>query len=1020
MRWKRILLILVSLVAITVALCIISIRFLPDTELVRGSVQEKLVELTGRRIVIGSIKFTGSISDVITLTLEKIAVISPDGKKVASANKLVLVPSLKELFKREFCIKSARIDGLWATFERAADGTIKDPFENIIISDDSKNKIENTPAPGEKTLPPADSGRIEPASPDRNDTLKWSIKSLAIVDSRVDWIDPRIGPGATISLTSISGKLIQKAPGEPVSVQLASRLTPDVKQRALITVDGQILPSSDFSRVERVAVSLGAEKLPVEILQSYLPDWWTGTIAELTLQGRADWEKKKASKFSFITEMIPKSGPTAKIDCKGELITDDSSDLRQISFSAETGALPLKLVVQSIPTDIPLDIDKTVLKTKIKGEWSKEAPWKLQGFASFENVIPAHSLTGIGNPLRVDAEFRFDPDNLFLDKTEIWESSRLASIVGKIEKPFSNDRKMDLTGNLMIRSQWLPHLGIKLPKTVHMKGPIVVQGRAQGATDAPSIDLTGDMTNMDVQWVPYLEKPAGNGARVTLKGKINPATDKKNSRTGFNGEVQINIIGTNVRFADNVPWFQKSGINFNSKLLYHGKTADLKHASFALKGGHTAGEILSATANVTGLGSNTKFEGNASARVNSEIISALGIEKPADFILKGDSNLKGSFAGDTNQVNWTLEMALNNFDISASQAFRKPAGVAGHVKASGKWSKDSLALTSSQITLPGISIVAEGQLNEKNGSLRNIRVDLRRANAKDITKFIPALNGYKISGPMEALLHIRPAEKGITAASTVRLLSVDFHPDKSSLNLEKVQGKIEIQGTTLVADDMSAKVQGAIEGPLKAKLTLNNISSFDDMFGRVSLQIGSGLFKAEQLRNLLNQTQILIGTLLNPTVLEKKGDFMEFESLAGDFDVKSRTAYTENLRLKGQGFSSAAVGKLRLDNQSLDAIAGIHTVTSAGEVLGKIPGVQKFVKQHEDLLKITGLDKELKRFGIQAPTGQETKTDTQGPVKTPVTVIVKLRGPASSPEVLPVLETAVDKQTLARLKSLLH
>ena len=81
MRWKRILLILGSLVAIIVALCIIVIRFLPDTELIRGSVQEKLVELTSRRIVIGSIKFTGSISDVITLTLEKIAVISPDGKK---------------------------------------------------------------------------------------------------------------------------------------------------------------------------------------------------------------------------------------------------------------------------------------------------------------------------------------------------------------------------------------------------------------------------------------------------------------------------------------------------------------------------------------------------------------------------------------------------------------------------------------------------------------------------------------------------------------------------------------------------------------------------------------------------------------------------------------------------------------------------------------------------------------------------------------------------------------------------
>ena len=660
-----------------------------------------------------------------------------------------------------------------------------------------------------------------------------------------------------------------------------------------------------------------------------------------------------------------------------------------------------------------------MLKGKIKGEWNKEAPWKLQGVATFENIISAGMFKGIGHPLRLDTEFRVDPDNLFLDKTEIWESNRLASIIGKIEKPFSADRMMDLAGNTTIRPQWLHDFGINLPKAVDMKGPLGLQAHAHGRPDSPLIDLKIDMTNAAVKWLPYLEKPAGNGGRVTLKGKINPATDKKNS-TGFNGELHLNMVGTNVRFADDIPWFQKSAINFNSKLLFHGKTVDLKNASVALKSGPASGEMLSATANITGLGSNPKFEGTASARVNPEIMSVFGREKPAGFVLKGDSNLKGSFIGDANQISWTLELPLTNLDISANRTFRKPTGVAGHFKASGKWSKDSLALTSSQITLPGVSVVAEGQLNERNGNLKQMKVELKKANAKDIAKFIPAMDGYKISGPLEGLFHIRPGEKGITTSSTVRLLSVDFHPDKSALGLEKIQGKIEMQGTNLVADDIAARVQGAIEGPLKAKFALNNISSFDDMFGRVSLQIGSGQFKAEQLRKLLNQAKILIGTLLNPAGLEKRGDLMEFESLTCDFDVKSRTAYTENLRLKGQGFSSGLVGKLRLDNLSIDAVAGIHTITTAGEVLGKIPGVQKFVKKHEDLLKITGLDKELKRLGLQVPTDQETKPDTEAPAKTPVTVIVKLRGPASSPEALPILETAVDKETLARLKSLLH
>ncbi len=874
MRLKRILLILALFVAITVAFCLFSLRFLPNTELIRGSVQEELIELTGRQIAIGSIKFTSSFSDIITLTLEKIVVVSPDGKKIASVEQLVLVPSLKELFKRELCIKSAIIDGLSATFERTAEGTIKDPFENIIISDQAK-KIENIAAVGEKTPPPTDAGRTEPASSAPRDSLRWSVKSLKIVDSRVDWIDRRIGPGVTISLSSISGKLTQKQPGEPIFVRLNSSLSSNAKQTDLITLEGQILPATDYSSLERVAMSLVAEKLPVDILRPYFPDWWTGTITELTLRGRAEWEKKQTSKFSVITELTSKSGPAAKIDCKGELITDDSFDLRQIGFSAETEALPLKLMVQTVSSDIPLDLEKSMLKGKIKGEWNKEAPWKLQGIASLENIMSAGMLKGISHhPLRLDAEFRVDPDNLFLDKTEIWESSRLASIIGRIEKPFSNDRILDLAGNTIIRPQWLHDFGINIPKHIDIKGPIVVQAHAHGRTDAPLIDLTGDMTNVAVKWVPYLEKPAGNGARVSFKGKMNPATDKTNSRTRFNGEVYLNMIGANVRFAGDTPWFQKSSINFNSKLLFHGKTADLKNASVALKSGPSSGEMLSASANITGLGSNPKFEGSASARVNSEMISALGMEKPAGFVLKGESNLKGSFVGDTNQVNWALEMPLANLDISADRIFRKPTGVAGHVKASGKWSKDSLALTSSQITLPGVSIVAEGQLNDRNGNSKNMRVELKKANTKDIAKFIPAIDGYKISGPLEAILHIRPGEKGTMAGSTVRLLSVDFRPEKSPLSLEKIQGKIEIQGANIVADDITARVEGAIEGPLKAKLTLNNFSSFDDMFGRVSFQIGSGLFKAEQIRNLLNQAKLLVGTLLNPAALEKRSDLM--------------------------------------------------------------------------------------------------------------------------------------------------
>jgi hypothetical protein len=342
------------------------------------------------------------------------------------------------------------------------------------------------------------------------------------------------------------------------------------------------------------------------------------------------------------------------------------------------------------------------------------------------------------------------------------------------------------------------------------------------------------------------------------------------------------------------------------------------------------------------------------------------------------------------------------------------------VKASGKWSKDSLSLISSQLTLPGVSVTADGDLRDRSGKLKDLKIELKKSNAKDIARFIPATEGSKLSGPVEATVHVRPGDEGMMAGSEIRLLSVDYRPAESTWGLEKLQGKIEIQGTNLEADDITGRLHGAMEGPLKISAVLNHFLSPDKMLGRVSLHVGPGRFKAERLRNTLNQARILVGSLLNPGIQNKGSDLMEFESLGGDLEIKSGIAHTLNLRLKGQEYTAAAVGNLRLEDLALDAVVGLHTVTTAGAALGTIPGVQKFLKKHEDLLKITGLDKELKRFGIQVPTDREMKPEAQTPEKTPVTVFAKLKGPASSPEMIPVLETAINKDILTRLKSLLQ
>ncbi len=175
------------------------------------------------------------------------------------------------------------------------------------------------------------------------------------------------------------------------------------------------------------------------------------------------------------------------------------------------------------------------------------------------------------------------------------------------------------------------------------------------------------------------------------------------------------------------------------------------------------------------------------------------------------------------------------------------------------------------------------------------------------------------------------------------------------------------------------------------------------------------------MRKILQPVQLLVGTLLNPQkALEKKTDILDLDVPTGDFEIKAGTAHTSNLRLKGADLGAGAIGSVRLQDLHLDAIAGLHTVLVTNDAIGRIPQVRSVVKKYEGLLKATGLDKELKRVGIDVNDKGGNPQEAPKEVKTPVTVIVKVRGTASSPQVTPVPEDSLQKETMTQLKALMN
>jgi len=402
------------------------------------------------------------------------------------------------------------------------------------------------------------------------------------------------------------------------------------------------------------------------------------------------------------------------------------------------------------------------------------------------------------------------------------------------------------------------------------------------------------------------------------------------------------------------------------------------------------------------------------------LLALAGLDMPQGVLISGSAPVKVSLNGFPSSLDWGAEIPLTHLDITVQRAFRKPGGVNGSMGASGKFIGDELLLTNGRLTLPGLAVTANGMLRDARGKFRGITLNVKKSELREILRLVPAAAGMGLSGPVEAAIGIKPVGDGVVPAGTVRLFGVDYRPEKAGWALEKMKGTIELDGTSVETPEVSGNVTGALEGPAKIKGAVNGVNSVETLNGRVSAYIGQGRIKADRLRGLLTQTRLLIGTLVNPQSSERANDPLEFQSLAGDFQITAGKARTDNLSLKGPDLGCGAIGSLNLASMELDTLVGIHTVTVVGDALGKIPAVKKFVKKHEGLLAATGLDKELKRIGIDVSDTKEAKSGGSDAVKTPVTMILKLKGPVSSPHVAPVMENTIEKGTLSKLKSLLN
>lgn len=1024
-RVYRVLAVLIILGALITGALIFMVRYVPDTEIVRSGVQEKLRALTGHDVTIGTLRVSTAFPRLVHLRLEGISITSPQGKALVSADSLVLSPSLVSLFSGEVNVESATITGLRGTLESpeakqpSAGGAESVPLKQPLRQPVGGKETEQPPS----VQVPKKKDETTDAKPKQG--FRWSLNSVRLVDARLDWIDKQSVPGreVLVSLNGVDGTL-SGTPDHAFRVQFSGLLGIDKASAGPVKMSGTIKMTEEFSGLDAADLEVTAASLSLKPFHMLLP-----AVAS---------PAREFSTASMTCRLIRDGSGPPKITCRADLktgehrpsqvtlqgdllVTPDFSRIQEANGTVETPGLPLHILQTVLPESWPVDPKAGVATASLQGAWSGGDNWQLSGTAGVESAVLKGAFKGIAEPVRAWAQFKLNSERLLVDSLDIFGSTKLASVTGKVTKPFSTAYGLDLRGDIAFEPRWLKSFGMRLPASVEIQGSVPVRGVMRQHGGEFWVDATGDLSGQEIHWTPYVRKAPGNKGNLSFKGKIVPAHGQKEKHQRVESLIRLSLAGTSIRLSSSAPWITGSSVQLDSRVLANGGRWDLKDANLAIRRGAAAGDLLTARANVSGLESSApKIDAAATVNLDKGLLSLAGIDLPPGSTIGGNAPVKLLFGGTTNNLDWSAEFPLTHLDINIKQAFRKPGGINGSLSASGKFTGSGLTLGNGRLSLPGVVVHGQGTLADDKGNFGSLTCTIRKSDLKDVTKLIPSTAGMGLSGPAEASIVLKPVHDTVTPGGTIRLLSVDYRPEKAGWGLEKVKGTLALEGTSMAIPEVTGNIVGSLEGPFKVKGTLTNIGALDALNGGLSVEVGQGRIKADKLRGLLSQAQLLIGTLLNPQSPDRRKDPLEIQSVSGDFQINSGTVRTDNLSIKGPDVNSGAIGSLRLASNELDILVGVQTVTAVGEAIGKIPAVRQFIKKHEGILSATGLDKELKRFGLDTKDSNEQKTDTPSAVKTPVTVLFRLHGAAGSPQATPVFEQSVNKATLARLKSLMN
>ncbi len=998
---------LISITGILLVIAIISMiaafMLLPKTEFVRTSIEKQLSAATGHDVKIGEIIAGPSITRLVSITIKNASLTSHQGEKLLSVAEIVLKPQIFPLLKRELVVDAIKLTNLQTFVTRNASGN----FENFLIP---------VPVSSQNLTPAVPEGapsneNNEAKQQDQN--VKWSINSVELLNSNITYYDYSVYKDRPITLSLDQVKLLLTADKDPASFVLDLSGVPtnaSSEPIGLVKASGRFALSREMDRLEHGSIDTSAEISSLQSIRQYTPHpEYLKSFSSAAINARLTYEQNVQSEFNI--ELKKGLHPESLLKITGRIEGDPKSNT---ITSAKVDLNGKELVLDDFPIKGAgefLNLEKSFVNVSVQSDWKDLNSWSATGTIESKNLefsgIPAKLL----RQPSVNVVFDVDPGRAEIKKLTVVEKELSLDLSGSVKDPFSSTPYLDLTVQSSFHSWFLKNLGIKLPQNISLNGSAPVTMFLKGSLPDSTVKANLDLKSLGVR-VDSFEKPIGSKGNASFTGTLTSLLGNSKNKQNM---VQFNVSGIKLKSERNAS--TELSVGFASTLTLSKNDLDLTQID--LKINQPGSELLHAKGDALNLGTGKeKLSGSAGIHVSPEILSILG-SPPPGLEISGNSVAKLKFSGSASDLSWSGDLPLTNVDVRFQDDFRKPKGMNSNLTASGKLVSGNTQIREAALTLQNSRLIVKDVNFDSKGNLGDLNVTIGKLDLKDAAGVIPQFAPLRPTGTLDGAITLKSRNARLLPFGSIRIHSVDLKPQNAGWIAEKVSGEITLAGEAVKVPELTGKINGGVETTVKISADLARVFDTKTLSGEVRIQSGSGTIKAPKLRNALMKTENLVSILLDSDKDSKNRDPLQFEKITGDLAINSGIVTTENVRLKAPKFGSGAIGSYNLTSNNLDILFLFRTETNIGQAIGKIPGVQDVLKRHGDLLKITGLDKELKKLGIDnTPPPEDKPQEENKQKKTPLIWIFQIKGPSTAPEISPVLESTLGKPVLTKLKDL--